>query len=179
MVASRQHRFPEFSAYFAKLYTYLSSLARDENEEDTDIEMFPNIHDDEKVEIRQCERIIELYPSLSVIEGQWIDLENIISLPLEFTILIDSLKKRLRRQLDTPKKTVGFKIVSDLNGHVSRQSYYVYKYSLFTLLCTWNVLSFKSSMALESKRRMMSNQNIERMLEEVRECLPAYLLARK
>ncbi len=141
--------------------------------------MLPNIHDDEKVEMRQCERIIELYPSLSVIEGQWIDLENIISLPLEFTILIDSLKKRLRRQLDKPKKTVGFKIVSALNGHVSRKSYYVYKYSLFTLLCTWNVLSFKSSMALESKLRMMSNQNIERMLEEVREYLPAYLLARK
>ncbi len=163
----------KYDTYFAKLNKYLSTLGQpaEENEEDTEIEMLPNIHDDEKVEMRQSERIIELYPSLIVIEEQWIDLENIISLPLEFTILIDSLKKRLRRQLYTRKKTVGFKIVSGLNDHVSRKSYYVYKNSLFTLLCTWNVLSFNSSMALESKLHMRTNQNIERIVEEVRECV--------
>jgi hypothetical protein len=172
----------KYEGYLTQLKEYLKSLVgskgecnendAETDEDECDIELLPeDIVDDEKGELRQSERILQIFPSLPVIDGKWIDLENIFLLPLEFHIQKNSVKKRLRRQNQATKRTVGFRVSTNVNNHFGGKIYYVHKQSIFTLLCQWNVLAFKSSIALESKLNMTSNQYLEKIVEEVRECV--------
>ena len=170
----------KYESYFNQLYEYLSTLSAQEphdlhdhnqyEEEERNMELLPNCIDDEKTAKRQSERILELFPSLTLSEEKWIDIDKIFSLELEFSVYKESLKKRLRRQILTKRITVGFRICDQINNRYNGKAYYVYKYSIFALFSSWNILSFQSAMLLESKLTMSSNQNIENLLEDLKEC---------
>jgi hypothetical protein len=162
--------------YFNQLHKFLSTRSaqethdQDEEEEEglSDIVLLPQ---DDEVASRQSERILDMFPSLTLIDEKWIDIENIFSLDLEFVVQIESLKKRLRRQIRNTRKTVGFRIINKTNDLFNRKEYSVHKHSVFTLFSSWNILSFQCAMRLESKLSLNSNQQIENILGDLKECV--------
>ncbi len=119
---------------------------------------------------KESSRIVNFYSLSALEEGQWIDVDVLFEMPFEFSTDVESFKRKLRRLRDNQIKPIGFKILGNPSGGVKRR-YYIWKNSLYYVLLDWNLLSFKSRSALESKLNSASNQYLENMVEEVKDLL--------